>query len=83
VTTKKHNQRQKRKKDEEEESRPIPRTALSMEEFARSFGVSRSTAYAWMKEGLLQTFLRGRRRFVSVETAKQLAASLTDQAAHQ
>jgi hypothetical protein len=41
--------------------------------------VARSTAYLWISSGLLRTFRVGRRRFISVEEANQLAARLTDQ----
>jgi predicted site-specific integrase-resolvase len=63
----------------EPEPSPVPRTCFSMQEFSESFGVSKSAAYLWVKTGLLRTFLVGRRRFVSVDEAKQLAARLTEQ----
>ena len=74
MTTKKNNQAP------EAGPGPIPRTALSMGEFAVSFGVSRSMAYHMLNEGLYKTFLIGRRRFVAVEEAKKLAARLTSEA---
>jgi excisionase family DNA binding protein len=72
----------KRIKDQKEkkpEPSPVMRTCFSMAEFAESFGVARSTAYLWISSGLLRTFRVGRRRFISVEEANQLAARLTDQ----
>ena len=62
------------------EPSPIPRTALSMEEFSNSFGISRSMAYQMLKNGMYKSFLIGRRRFVDVEEAKALSARLTAQA---
>jgi excisionase family DNA binding protein len=61
------------------ETSPIPRIALSMQELADSFGVSRSTVYEWVDGKLLKTFTIGRRRFVSMEEAKALATRLTNQ----
>jgi len=61
------------------ETNPIPRIALSMQEVADSFGVSRSTIYEWVDGKLLKTFTIGRRRFVSTEEAKALATRLTNQ----
>jgi len=60
------------------ETSPIPRIALSMQELADSFGVSRSTVYEWVDGMLLKTFTIGRRRFVSMEEAKALATRLTN-----
>lgn len=62
------------------EPSPVPRTALSMEEFASSFGISRSMAYKMFKDKMYVTFMVGRRRFVDVEEAKALAARLTAEA---
>ena len=53
------------------------RIALSMDEFADCYGISKSTAYELVRDNLLKTFVIGRRRFVSVEEAKALAARLT------
>lgn len=72
----------KRIKDKHEkkpEQSPVMRTCFSMAEFAESYGVARSTAYLWVSSGLLRTFCVGRRRFVAVDEANQLAARLTEQ----
>ncbi len=58
---------------------PVAKTAYTMQEFADSFGISKSMAYAMIRSNILRTFMLGRRRFVAVEEAKNLAAQLTNQ----
>ena len=66
-------------KPKEVEPSPAPKTAYTMQEFADSFGISKSFAYRMVRDKILNTFMLGRRRFVSVEEAKNLAAKLTSQ----
>lgn len=57
-------------------SSPAPkRRALSVDEFAQQYGVGRSTAYNWMREGKLRTVKVGGRRLIPVDVAEALLAA--------
>lgn len=54
-----------------------PRPAFApMVQFCREHGISRSQAYRLASRGTLQTFNIGRRRFVTVESIRQLPSTL-------
>lgn len=44
---------------------PVPRAALDMDEVGISIGISTPKVYGLVEEGLLKTFLIGRRRFAT------------------
>ena len=46
------------------QSNTTPRTAYSLDEAARSLGLSRRTLYTLMRDGTLRTVTLGRRRLV-------------------
>ena len=44
-----------------------------------AFGISRNVAYKLIHKGLLKTFCIGRRRYIYLESLRQLPAALCDQ----
>lgn len=59
-----------------ESAAAIPRVALSMDEAARSFGVSKPAVYQLAEAGVLKTFVIGKRRLVSVEALAEAVRTL-------
>lgn len=49
-----------------------PRTAYSLDEAARSLGLSRRTLYTLMRDGTLRTVTLGRRRLVPADELERL-----------
>jgi excisionase family DNA binding protein len=49
----------------------LPVIAMSMDDAAKSLGVSKPTVYALEREGRLRTFAIGRRRLVSPEALRE------------
>ena len=54
------------------QSNPTPRTAYSLDEAARSLGLSRRTLYTLMRDGTLRTVTLGRRRLVPARELERL-----------
>ena len=54
-----------------------PQRAMSIKEFTKAYGVSRSTAYNLMSSGQLKTIKVGTRRLIPVEAAQAWFASLS------
>lgn len=51
---------------------PVPLLALSIAQFCKQFGLSRTTAYKLMTRGKLRFVCIGRRRVIPVEAAEAL-----------
>lgn len=59
---------------------PVPRTALSVDEFAESTGLSRTTAYQLMRDGQLGFVKVGTRRLIPVAEMESFLARLRESA---
>lgn len=58
------------------EAPALPVIAMSMEDAAKSLGVSKPTVYALERDGKLRTFAIGRRRLVSPEALRECVRRL-------
>ncbi|MDA8351547.1 MAG: helix-turn-helix domain-containing protein [Pseudomonadota bacterium] len=56
----------------ETHNQPVPRTAYSLDEAARSLGLSRRTLYTLMRDEKLSTVKLGKRRLVPARELERL-----------
>lgn len=61
-------------------SNTVPRTAYSLDEAARSLGLSRRTLYDLMDRGQLATVKLGKRRLVPATELERLVSTQTEAA---
>lgn len=61
----------------ESESAPPSKRAFSIEEFCRTYGICRASAYVEIKEGRLRIRKCGRRTLIAVEDAENWFSSLS------